>query len=178
MEEKRVAMIVHDYFEQSEMTEVRRLLEDQGMIVDLITPDADEVRGLNHVEMGETFSVDKTLAEVEADDYDAVVLPGGAVNADQLRMVTSAKEFVLSIYNEHKPVAAICHAPWVLISAGIADGHTMTSYFTVQDDVRNAGGLWVDKEVVVDGNVITSRQPDDIPAFSQAIIEALQEQAA
>lgn len=178
MEEKRVAMIVHDYFEQSEMTEVRRLLEDQGMIVDLIAPDADEVHGLNHVEMGETFSVDKTLAEVEPDDYDAVVLPGGAVNADQLRMVTSAKEFVLSIYNEHKPVAAICHAPWVLISAGIADGHTMTSYFTVQDDVRNAGGLWVDKEVAVDGNVITSRQPDDIPAFSQAIIEALQEQVA
>jgi protease I len=173
---KHIAMIVDDYFEQVEMTDVRQLLEAEGMTVDLISSHADEVHGMNHVEMGETFSVDATLDEVEPDDYDAVVLPGGAVNADNLRMDETARSFVQEIYNTNKPVAAICHAPWVLVSAGLVDGHTLTSYSTLQDDIRNAGGVWVDKEVAVDGTLITSRQPDDIPAFTRALIEALQEE--
>lgn len=175
VEEKRIAMIVKDHFEQVEMTEVRQLLEAEGMLVDLIAPDADEVHGLHHVEMGDSFHVDKTLDEIDATDYDAVVLPGGTINADLLRVVESATDFVQEIYNADKPVAAICHAPWVLISAGLAEGHTMTSYPTLREDIENADGIWVDKEVVVDGTIITSRNPDDIPAFSQAIIEALDE---
>jgi protease I len=176
MEEgKRVAMIVHDYFEQVEMTDVRQLLEAEDIEVDLIAPNLDEVHGLHHVELGDDFSVDKTLDEVEPTDYDAVVLPGGVVNADQLRMSDEARLFVQDMANASKPIAAICHAPWLLISAGLIDGHTVTSYPTLQDDVRNAGGIWVDKEVVIDDNIITSRNPGDIPAFSRAIIDALHE---
>lgn len=172
-ETKHIAMIVDDYFEQAEMADVRQLLEAEGMTVDLISSQADEVHGLNHIEMGEAYSVDAILEEVEPSDYDAVVLPGGVVNADKLRVDEEAQTFVQDMYNANKPVAAICHAPWLLVSAGLADGHTMTSYHTLQDDIRNAGGVWVDKEVAVDGNLITSRKPDDIPAFSRAIIEAV-----
>lgn len=173
---KHIAMIVDDYFEQVEMTEVRQLLEAEGMTVDLLSSHADEVHGMHHAEMGEAFSVDATVDEVEPDDYDAVVLPGGVINADNLRMDDIARNFVHEIYNANKPVAAICHAPWVLVSAGLIDGHTVTSYPTLQDDIRNAGGVWVDKEVAVDGTLITSRNPDDIPAFTRALIEAVRDE--
>ena len=172
-DEKQIAMIVKDHFEQVEKTDVRQQLEAEGMLVDLIAPDSDEVHGMNHAELGDSFPVDKTLDEVDPSEYDAVVLPGGTINGDQLRMDESARDFVNAMYNADKPVAAICHAPWVLVSAGLADGHTLTSYPTLQDDIRNAGGTWVDKEVAIDGNIITSRNPDDIPAFSRAIIDAL-----
>lgn len=173
MEEKRVAMIVKDYFEQVEMTDVRERLQQAGATVDLIAPEGDEVHGLHHVEMGDAFPVDCRLADSNAGDYDAVVLPGGVVNADELRTVAKACEFVRQMDGDGKIVAAICHAPWVLVSAGVAENRTLTSFPTLQDDIRNAGATWVDQEVVVDENVITSRNPDDIPAFSKAIIDEL-----
>ena len=170
---KRIAMVVHDYFEQAEMEDVRILLQQAGHEVDLIAPDKDEVHGLHHVEMGDTFDVDVRLSEAEPEDYDAVVLPGGTVNADQLRVVPDALNFVESIYNSDKVVAAICHAPWVLVSLGMVEGKTLTSYPTLKDDIQNAGGRWIDQDVATDGHIITSRNPDDIPAFSHAIIDAL-----
>lgn len=173
MEEKRIAMLVHDYFEQVEMTDVRDRLQAAGATVELIAPEAADVHGLNHVEMGDTFSIDRVLADADPDDYDAVVLPGGVVNSDQLRFVPEACEFVRQMDADGKIVAAICHAPWVLVSAGIAENRTLTSFPTLQDDIRNAGATWVDEEVVVNENLITSRNPDDIPAFSKAIIEEL-----
>jgi protease I len=171
---KRIAMIVHDYFEQAEMEDVRTLLQQAGYEVDLIAPDKEEVHGLHHVEMGDTFDVDVQLNEVMPEDYDAVVLPGGTINADQLRVVPDALNFVESMYNSDKVVAAICHAPWVLVSLDVVEGKTLTSFPTLKDDIQNAGGVWIDQEVVIDGHMITSRNPDDIPAFSQAIIDALQ----
>jgi protease I len=173
-ENKRIAMIVHDYFEQAEMEDVRILLQQAGFDVDLIAPYKDEVHGLHHVEMGDTFDVDKQLSEVMPEDYEAVVLPGGAVNADQLRVVPDALNFVESMFNSDKVVAAICHAPWIFVSLGIVEGKTLTSYPTLKDDIQNAGGIWINQEVVVDGHMITSRNPDDIPAFSQAVIDALE----
>lgn len=172
---KRIAMIVHDYFEQAEMEDVRILLQQAGHEVDLVAPDKEEVHGLHHVEMGDTFDVDRQLSEIEPEDYDAVVLPGGTVNADQLRVMPDALNFVESMYNSGKPVAAICHAPWVLVSLDIIEGKTLTSYPTLKDDMQNAGAIWIDQDVAQDGNIITSRNPDDIPAFVEAINEALQE---
>ncbi len=171
---KRIAMIVHDYFEQAEMEDVRILLQQAGHEVDLIAADKEEVHGLHHVEMGDTFDVDVQLADADPEEYDAVVLPGGTVNADQLRIVPDALNFVESIYNNDKVVAAICHAPWVLVSLGLVEGKTITSYPTLKDDIQNAGGKWIDQDVAVDGHMITSRNPDDIPAFSSAIVSALQ----
>lgn len=173
---KHIAMIVHDYFEQTEMEEVRILLQQAGYDVDLIAPNKEEVHGLHHVEMGDTFDVDKQLSEVMPEDYEAVVLPGGAINADQLRIVPDALNFVESMFNSDKVVAAICHAPWIFVSLGIIEGKTLTSYPTLKDDIQNAGGVWINQEVVIDGHMITSRNPDDIPAFSQAIIDALEVQ--
>lgn len=172
---KHIAMIVHDYFEQAEMEDVRILLQQAGYAVDLIAPDKDEVHGLHHVEMGDSFDVDKQLRDVDPEDYDAVVLPGGTINADQLRIVPDALNFVESMHNSAKPVAAICHAPWVLVSLGLVEGKTLTSYPTLKDDMQNAGAIWINQDVASDDGIITSRNPDDIPAFSQAIIDALQE---
>ncbi len=166
---KRIAMIVHDYFEQSEMEDVRILLQQAGHDVDLIAPDKEEVHGLHHVEMGDTFDVDVQLSDADPEDYDAVVLPGGTVNADQLRVNADALNFVESVYNSDKVVAAICHAPWVLVSLGLVEGKTLTSYPTLKDDIQNAGGKWIDQDVATDGSIITSRNPDDIPAFAAAI---------
>lgn len=170
---KRIAMVVHNYFEQSEMADVRKLLQDAGHTVDLIAPEGGEVQGLNHVDKGDSFTVDRTLSEAKPEEYDAVVLPGGVVNADHLRTVPEALNFVESIYNADKVVAAICHAPWVLVSLDIVEGKTLTSYFTLKDDIVHAGGNWVDQEVAQDGNIITSRNPDDIPAFARTIDELL-----
>jgi protease I len=171
---KHIAMIVHDYFEQAEMEDVRILLQQAGYAVDLIAPNKEEVHGLHHVEMGDTFDVDKQLSDVEPEDYDAVVLPGGTMNADQLRVIPDALNFVESMYNSGKTVAAICHAPWVLISLDIVEGKTLTSYPTLKDDMQNAGAIWIDQDVASDGGIITSRNPDDIPAFVEAISASLE----
>ncbi len=172
---RKIAMVVDDYFEQAELTGPKQALEEAGAQVDIISTNGNKkLQGLNHVAKGKMFKPDAIIDTANAADYDAVVLPGGAVNADKVRAVDKAREFVREMFDAGKPVAAICHAPWLLVSSGIARGHKLlTSYYTLQDDVRNAGGEWVDEEVVVDQNLITSRYPPDVPAFSKAIIDAL-----
>lgn len=171
---KRVAILVDDYFEEAEFTGPLHDLKNAGATVDIVAPRAGTIHGLNHVDKGNTFTATKGLDDIRINDYDALVLPGGAVNADSLRMNDKAKLWVRQFLKLGKPVAAICHAPWLLASAGSAEGRKLTSYHTIQDDMRNAGAEWVDKEVVVDQNLITSRQPDDVPAFNNALISMLQ----
>jgi protease I len=171
---KKVAVLATDYFEEAELTGPVKALKDAGATVEIIAPKSGEIRGLKHVEPGQAVKVDKTLDEADPADYDALVLPGGAVNADHLRIEKKAQDFVIKLMDEMgKPTAVICHAPWLLVSAGLARGRRLTSYHTIQDDLRNAGANWVDEEVVVDGNLITSRGPDDLPAFNNALIKAL-----
>lgn len=170
---KKVAVVATDYFEEAELTEPVKALKEEGAEVDIIAPKSGKIQGVKHVDKGESVIVDKTLAEADPNDYDALVVPGGAVNADHLRMDEKAKDFLRKIFGEGKPTAIICHGPWLLASAGLARGRKITSYFTIQDDMRNAGAEWSDERVVQDGNLITSRQPDDIPAFNQALISAL-----
>lgn len=169
---KKVAIVVDNYFEQVEFTEPKKALEDAGVTVDVVSSHQD-LQGLNHVDKGGTFTRDVALDEADQDAYDALVLPGGAINADQLRMNETAKAWVQKYMQEGKLVAAICHAPWLLVSADCVDGKRLTSFETIQDDIRNAGGNWVNEECVVDDNLITSRKPDDIPAFNDAILEKL-----
>lgn len=171
-----IAMVVDNYFEQSEMTDVRERLIEAGFKVDLISTNLSEVTGLEgDIAPADVFQTDGLITDSNSDDYDAVVLPGGVINADALRINQAARHFVSEMHEGGKTVAAICHAPWVLISAGAIDGQTVTSFPSLQDDLRNAGATWVDKEVVIDGNLITSRNPNDIPAFSDAIIDVLSE---
>jgi protease I len=171
---KKVAVVATNYFEEAELTEPVKALKEAGAQVEIIAPKSGEIKGLKHVDPGQSVKVDKTLDEADPDDYDGLVLPGGAVNADHLRMEKKARDFVTKMMDEQgKPTAVICHAPWMLVSAGLARGKKLTSYFTIQDDMRNAGADWVDEECVVDGNLITSRNPDDIPAFNHALIKAL-----
>lgn len=170
---KRIAFLVDNYFEQVEYTGPRDALEESGAATELLATEEGEVQGLNHVEMGDKFAVDSTIKAADPADYDAMVVPGGVVNADHLRMSEEARNFLRKFVASGKPVAIICHGPWLLVSAGLARGKKLTSYFTLQDDITNAGGEWVDEEVVVDGNLITSRKPDDIPAFSKALIDKL-----
>lgn len=172
---KKVAVLVDNYFEESEFTEPIKALTDSGAQVDIIAaePENGRVQALRHVDKGATFKIDKTLEEAEIDDYDALVLPGGTINADQLRMKDKARDWARQTMEQGKPLAVICHAPWVLASAGLAKGRKLTSYFTIQDDMRDAGANWVDEEVVVDGNLITSRQPGDLPAFNRALISMM-----
>lgn len=170
---KCVAIIATDYFEESELTEPLAALQDAGAAVDVIAPHDGEIKGLNHTEPGQAVPVDKTLDEMDPNNYDAIVFPGGAINADNLRMNDKVRQIIRSFMDTGKTVAAICHAPWALISAGRTDGMQLTSFPTLQDDIRNAGGEWVNEEVVVDQNLITSRKPDDIPAFNHALIQKL-----
>jgi len=171
---KSVAILVHNYFEQAEFEGPLQRLHDAGAEVRVVSAsDERELQGLNHVEKGDKFTADLLLDDAKPEDYDALVLPGGAINADALRMVDGVREWVRHFIDEQKPLAAICHAPWVLVSAGCTDGRKLTSFFTIQDDIRNAGGEWVDEEVVTDGKLITSRKPDDVPAFTDALIKML-----
>lgn len=171
---KKVAVLATDYFEEVELTQPIQALKEAGAQVEIIAPKSGQIQGLKHIDKGQSIHVDKTLEEARAEDYDGLVLPGGAVNADRLRTEDKAKNFVIKMMDElGKPTAVICHAPWVLVSAGLARGKKLTSFFTLADDMRNAGANWVDQEVVVDGNLITSRKPDDIPAFNKALISAL-----
>lgn len=171
---KKVAILATDYFEEPELIEPLEALRKAGATVEVIAPKPGEIKGLRHVEPGKSVKVDKTLNQANPDDYDALVLPGGAVNADNLRVEKKAQDFVVKMMDEqNKPTAVICHAPWMLASTGLARGRKLTSFHTIQDDMRNAGADWVDQEVVIDGNLITSRNPDDIPAFNKALINAL-----
>ncbi len=171
----RVAIIVHDDFEQVEMTEPRNALDAAGAQTVLISPVPNEVHGMKHDVKADAFKVDQPIDQANPDDYDALMLPGGALNADALRVHRKAQDFVRSFDGLGKPMAVICHAPWLLVSAGVAKGRRLTSYHTIQDDIKNAGGQWLDREVVVDDNLVTSRQPSDIPAFNRAMIQLFAE---
>jgi protease I len=174
---KSVAILVHNYFEQAEFEEPLSALKNAGALVTVITASEDKkLQGLQHVKMGDTFTADLTLEDATPEDYDAVVLPGGAINADNLRMNETAQAWVRDFLDDERPVAAICHAPWVLVSADVLDGRRLTSFYTIQDDIRNAGGDWVDQKVVIDGSLITSRKPDDLPSFNDALISMLAKQ--
>jgi protease I len=170
---KMIAILATDGFEQVELTEPRKTLDEAGAMTHVIAPKSGKIKGWKHTEWGDTVDVDKTLDQAKAQDYDALVLPGGVINPDHLRMDPKAVNFVKEFAATGRPVAAICHGPWTLIEAGVVKGKTMTAWPSIRTDLRNAGANVVDKEVVVDGQFITSRKPDDIPAFSKAIIEAL-----
>jgi protease I len=168
---KRVAILAADGFEQVELLKPRKALEDAGATTEIVSPSADKIQGMNHDEKGDTVRVDVPLDDADAADYDALMIPGGLINPDTLRTNKLALEFVRRFFQAGKPVAAICHAPWVLIDADLVQGRTLTSWPAIRTDVENAGGNWVDKEVVVDQGLVTSRKPDDIPAFNAKMIE-------
>ena len=172
---KRVAIVVTDGFEQVEMTEPRKALDAAGAKTDIVSPKKDQVKGWKHTEWGDTFPVDVPLEEADAGRYDALLLPGGVMNPDKLRRDERVRRFVRSFFEAGKPVAAICHGPWTLIDAEVVKGRKMTSYHTIQTDLKNAGARWVDEEVVVDNGLVTSRKPDDIPAFNRKMIEEFAE---
>lgn len=174
--EKKVAILVDNYFEQSEFTMPLKMLKDAAVEVTVIGTESKDLQAMKHAKLGDAFQADITSDEATGDDYDALVLPGGALNADRLRMDETARIWATEFLQAGKPVAVICHAPWVLVSADCIKGRTLTSYYTIQDDIRNAGGNWVDQEVVIDGSLITSRSPDDLPAFCEALIAMLQRQ--
>lgn len=169
----RVAVIATDGFEEAELMEPVKALRDAGARVEVIAPHTGSIQGFKHDEKSQTVPVDRTLDSANPDDYAAVVLPGGALNADAIRRDGHMQAFVRAMDQAKKPMAVICHAPWELISAGLARGRTMTSWPSLQDDIRNAGGTWVDEEVVVDHNLITSRKPADLPAFTKELVKAL-----
>jgi protease I len=167
---KRIAILVENGFEQVELTQPREALEQAGGKTYLISPQQGEVKGWQHTDWGDKFKVDIPLEEANAADYDGLLLPGGVMNPDKLRRNEQALSFVKAFFEMGKPVAAICHGPWTLIDAGVVKGRQMTSYHTIQTDLKNAGVDWVDEEVVVDNGLVTSRKPDDIPAFNQKMI--------
>jgi protease I len=168
----RVAVLANDGVEETELTEPVKALRDAGAQVTIVSLAHSHIQAVRH-DLDKTIriKVDRTIGAVSADRFDAIHLPGGTVNADSLRMVPEVQSLLREMQDAGKPIAAICHAPWELISAGLVLGRTLTSYHTIQDDIRNAGGEWVDQEVVVDGNWVTSRQPADLPAFNRAMLE-------
>lgn len=169
----KVAILVENGFEQEEMTRPQRALHDAGAETHIVSPAWKTVKGWDHVDWGDEFDVDIKLDEADPDQYDALLLPGGVMNPDKLRRNEQAQEFVRQFFAEGKPVAAICHAPWLLIDTGLAVGRRLTSYHSIQTDLKNAGARWEDEEVVVDENLITSRSPRDIPAFNRTLIAEL-----
>ncbi len=171
----KAAIIVTDAFEQSEMTEPGKALLEAGVRTVIVAPHRGAVQGVTHRVKADSFQVDKTLDEVDAAEFDAVLLPGGALHADALRMEEKAREFVREMDRAQKPIAVICHGPWLLVSSGLVKGRHMTSYHTIQDDIRNAGGVWEDAEVVRDGNWVSSRSPKDLPAFNRKMIALFSE---
>jgi protease I len=166
----RVAILVAEGFEEVEMTKPRKALQDAGAKTDLISPKAGKVLSFEHHTPSKEYDVDRTLADVKANEYDALLLPGGVINPDTLRINADAVAFVKSIFEEQKPVAAICHGPWTLIEAGVVKGMTLTSWPSLKTDITNAGGVWIDAEVSQDRHLVTSRMPDDIPAFNERMI--------
>ena len=171
----RVAILATDMFEQVELVEPRRAVEQAGADVELVSLETGEIQGFNHYDKADIFHVDRAVADVSADDYDALLLPGGVGNPDKLRMDEDAVRFVRAFFEQGKPVAAICHAPWMLVEADVARGRELTSFPSVKTDLKNAGGNWVDREVVVDDGLVTSRSPDDLPAFCAKVVEEFAE---
>jgi deglycase len=168
---KRVAILAADMFERVELEEPRKALEQAGATTEIVSIHDGEIQGFDHFEPKSKLKVDKTVEEVNAGDYDALLVPGGVGNPDQLRADENAVGFVREFATSGKPMAVICHGPWILVEAGVVRGLTLTSWPSLQTDIRNAGGEWVDKEVVVDQGIVTSRKPDDIPAFNKKMVE-------
>jgi protease I len=172
---KKIAFLAADMFEEVELTEPWKALEDAGAELELVSLEDGEIQGFNHYDKAGSFKVDKTVEEANAADYDGLVLPGGVGNPDNLRQDENAVHFVRDFFEQGKPVGAICHAPWTLVEAGVVRGRTLTSFPSLQTDIRNAGGNWVDEEVHVDQGLVTSRKPDDLPAFNKKLIEEFAE---
>jgi protease I len=167
----RVAILATDGFEQSELLEPRRALNEAGAATQVISPKPGVIKGWNHKEWGQSVVVDETLDSADAKDFDALLLPGGVMNPDNLRMNAKAVAFVKAFFTAKKPIGAICHGPWTIVEAGAAAGRTLTSWPSLKTDIQNAGGTWVDQETAVDGNLVTSRNPKDIPAFNREIVK-------
>ena len=168
---KRVAFLATDMVEQVELTEPWQAVKDEGAEVELVSLEEGEIQGFNHYDKSDTFKVDRTVEEARADDYDALVIPGGVGNPDTMRTDENAVQFVRDFFAQGKPVGVICHGPWMLVEAGVVRDRKVTSWPGIQTDIRNAGGNWVDEEVVVDQGLVTSRKPDDLPAFNAKIVE-------
>jgi deglycase len=175
LKNKRVAILATDGVEQVELLEPRKALQDAGAKTDVISPKSGQIKGWNHTEWGQKIPVDVELKSADPNQYDALLLPGGVLNPDTLRMDPDAVRFVKSFFEAHKPVAAICHGPWMLVEAGVVHGRKLTSWPSLKTDIRNAGGQWTDEQVVTDQGLVTSRKPDDIPAFNKKIIEEFAE---
>ena len=171
LEGKRVAFLATDMVEQVELTEPWKAVRDEGARVELISLEEGKIQGFNHYDKADEFAVDRTVEEASASDYDALVIPGGVGNPDTMRGDENAVGFVKEFFEQGKPVGVICHGPWMLVEAGVVRGRKVTSWPTLQTDIRNAGGQWVDEEVVVDQGLVTSRKPDDLPAFTKKIVE-------
>jgi len=172
---KRIAILVTDGFEEVEMTEPRRAIQEAGGETVLVAPDGDSVRSWDDGDWGQSFDVEKPLTSAKPDDFDGLLIPGGVRSPDKLRMDDGAVRFVQEFFSDHKPVASICHGPWLLIDAGVADGRRVTSYPSLRQDLKNAGADWVDEEVVVDEGLVTSRSPRDLPAFNRKMVEEFAE---
>ena len=175
---KKIAILVADGFEQVELTKPKEAFEDAGAQTEIVSPKSDRVQGWNHFDKADYFTVDVPLDNADPANYDALLLPGGVANPDQLRTNDKAVQFIKSFFDAGKPVAAICHGPWTLIEADVVKGRTMTSFTSLQTDLKNAGANWVDREVVEDNGLVTSRNPDDLPAFNQKAIELFAKQLA
>ena len=167
---KKVAILAADMFERVELEKPRKALEDAGATTEVISIHDGEIKGFDHFDPANTVKVDRTVEEVSPDDYDALLVPGGVGNPDQLRGDQNAVAFVRGFHDAGKPMAVICHGPWVLVESGVVRGKRVTSWPTLETDIRNAGGEWTDEEVVIDGNIVTSRKPDDIPAFNREML--------
>ncbi|AIE88065.1 type 1 glutamine amidotransferase domain-containing protein [Fimbriimonas ginsengisoli] len=172
---KRIAILATDGFEQAELLGPRRILDEAGALTAVVSVKPGEIKGWNESDWGQSVPVDKTLDQCSPGDFDALVLPGGVINPDKLRMIPEAVAFVRGFFDAGKPIGAICHGPWLLVEANIVRGRTVTSWASLQTDLRNAGAHWVDQRVVTDQGIVTSRKPDDIPAFGQKLIEEIGE---
>jgi len=172
---KKVAILVEDGFEQVELTSPKEALEAHGAQTHIISPKRGNVKGWEHTKWGQEFPVDVAIEQANANDYDALLLPGGVMNPDKLRTNKQAVQFVRSFFDQGKPVGSICHGPWMLVEAGVVNGRKVTSYPSIQTDLKNAGANWVDQEVVVDRGLVTSRKPDDLPAFNRKLVEEISE---
>ena len=172
---KRVAIIATDMVEQVELTEPRKALEEEGATTELLSIKAGKIQAFNHYDKADQFDVDRLIEEADVGDYDALLVPGGVGNPDAMRMDENAVQFVRGFVESGKPVAVICHGPWMLVEAGVVRGRRLTSWPSIQSDIRNAGGEWVDEEVVVDQGIVTSRKPDDMPAFNKKMLEEFAE---
>jgi protease I len=168
---KKIAFLATDGVEQIEYTEPRKAVEEAGATANLVALEPGEIQGFNHLDKGDRFPVDKAVSEVGADDYDGLVLPGGVANPDALRADKDAVQFVRSFFEAGRPVASICHGAWTLVEADVVRGRTLTSWPSIRTDIENAGGTWVDAEVHSDRGLVTSRKPDDLPAFNAKIVE-------